>query len=224
MLGPLFSPEKSILVFDPLLPLALLLAVLLWKRLRAPVRAFAVTTWLLLLGYMVLYARYFTWAGDSAWGDRYISSAVEMAALLAVPLLLHYRRELGRAVWVGGLAVIAASLVIQVASLAFWLPLELYQIEDLGHDTSTILLRFRNIAALATGRPMPGGIDLPGAVTDPFDAMHIRTWNFMPSLMRHVGVAPLWVVHVLYAVWIAMAVALVWTLVRLWRVVAAPTK
>lgn len=219
MLGPLLSPEKSILVFDPLLPLGVVLTLLLWRRLSTEVRAFAVATWLLLLAYMVLYARYFTWAGDSAWGDRYISSAVELAALLAVPLLLRYRRELGRAVWSAGLAVVGASVVIQLASLAFWLPLELYQIDDLGRDAWTIPLRFRNIAALAMGRPMPGGIDRPGAVDDAYDALHIRTWNFMPSLLRHVGVAPLWVVHVLDAVWIGMAVALVWTLLRLWRAV-----
>ncbi len=219
LLGPLFSPEKSILVFDPLLPLAVVLTAVLWRRLSAAVRAFAVATWLLLLGYLVLYGRYFSWAGDAAWGDRYVSTAVEMVALLAVPLLLRYRRELGRVVWGAGLAVLVASVAIQLASVAFWLPLEIYQIEDIGRDTSVVLLRFKNIAALATGRRMPVGIDLPGAVEDAWDAMHVRTWNFMPSLMRHVGVAPLWVVHVLYAVWIAMAIALVWTLVRLWRVV-----
>jgi len=67
------------------------------------------------------------------------------------------------------------------------------------------------------GRPMPAGIDLPGAVTDPFDALHVRTWNFMPSLMRHVGVAPLWVVRAVDVVWVVMGVALVGVVVRMVR-------
>ena len=61
-----------------------------------------VTSLLLLLGYICFYARYTYWAGDFAWGDRYVSTAVEMAALLAVPLLLRYRGELSRWIWRGG--------------------------------------------------------------------------------------------------------------------------
>jgi hypothetical protein len=114
--------------------------------------------------------------------------------------------------------VVAVSAAIQAASLAFWLPLEIYQIDAMGHDAWTVALRFRNIRALATGRPMPAGIDLPGAVTDSWDALHVRTWNFMPSLMRHVDVAPLWVVRLLDVVWVVMAVALVVVVVRMARV------
>src|SRR5712691_9361525 len=41
VLGPLFKPEKSIFLFDPLLVLALVLVVLLWKRMSKEVRAYA---------------------------------------------------------------------------------------------------------------------------------------------------------------------------------------
>jgi hypothetical protein len=224
LLGPLFEPEKSIFVFDPLFGLALVLTVLLWRRMPAVVRAYAVAMLLLLAAYMVLYARYFAWAGDFAWGDRYISSVVEMFAMLAVPLLMRYRRELGSVVTACGWCVVAASVVIQAASLAFWLPLEIYQIDAMGHDAWTVALRFRNIWALASGRPMPAGIDLPGAVSDPFDALHVRTWNFMPALMRHVGVAPLWVVRLLDAVWAVMAVAFVCVVVRMVRLLRVPNQ
>jgi hypothetical protein len=142
---------------------------------------------------------------------------VELFAMLAVPLLLRYRRELGRVATACGWCVVAASVAIQAASLAFWLPLEIYQIDAMGHDAWTVALRFQNIWALAMGRPMPAGIDLPGAVTDSFDALHVRTWNFMPSLMRHVGVAPLWVTRVVDVVWMLMAVALAVVLVQLYR-------
>ena len=52
VLGALFKPEKSIFLFDPLLVLALVLLVLLWKRLAVEVRAYAVTSLLLLAGYI----------------------------------------------------------------------------------------------------------------------------------------------------------------------------
>jgi hypothetical protein len=220
LLGPLFEPEKSIFVFDPLFGLALLLTVVLWRRMSAVLRAFSVAMLVLLAAYMVLYARYFAWAGDFAWGDRYISSVVELFAMLAVPLLMRYGRELGRVVRVCGWCVVAASAAIQAAALAFWLPLEIYQVELMRHDAWTVALRFRNIWAMATGRPMPAGIDLPGVVPDSFDALHIRTWNFMPSLMRHVGVAPLWVVRVLDVMWVVMAAALVCVVVRMVRLEA----
>jgi hypothetical protein len=223
LLGPLLEPEKSIFVFDPLFGLVLVLTVVLWRRMTPVVRAYAVAMLVLLAGYMLLYARYFAWAGDFAWGDRYISTVVELFAMLAVPLLMRYGRELGRAVQVCAWGVVAASVVIQAASLAFWLPLEIYQIDAMGHDAWTVALRFRNIWALASGRPMPAGIDLPGAVEDSWDALHIRTWNFMPSLMRHVGVAPMWVVQLLDVVWVVMAVALVCVAVRMVRVLRRET-
>ncbi len=217
LLGPLFEPEKSILVFDPLFVLGLLLIVVLWKRISPAVRAYAVAMLVMLAMYILFYARYFAWAGDFAWGDRYISSVVELFALLAVPLLIQWRRELGRVVTTCGWCIVTASGAIQVASLAFWLPLEIYQIDAMGHDAWTVALRFRNIWAMATDRPMPAGIDLPGAVVDSFDALHVRAWNFMPSLMRHAGVAPMFAVRMLDVVWVLMAAALICLVVRMAR-------
>ena len=135
------------------------LLVLLWKRLAAEVRAYAVTSLLLLAGYISFYARYTYWAGDFAWGDRYVSTAVEMVALLAVPLLVRYRANLSPWIWRGAIVLLAVSFVIQVASLAFWLPLEIYQMETLGHPTFVIALRFKNIAAFALGKMDAWGLE-----------------------------------------------------------------
>ena len=211
----LFKPEKSIFLFDPLLVLALVLLVLLWKRLTTEVRAYAVTTLLLLAGYISFYARYTYWAGDFSWGDRYVASAVEMVALLAVPLLVRHRSNLNPWIWRGSLVLIAASLVIQIASLAFWLPLEYYQMETLGHPTFVIALRFKNIAGFALGKMDAWGLNTEEMTYDPWDYVHITTWNFLPFLLRRVGAAPRWIVDTALAVWIAGIAALVAVLVRL---------
>jgi hypothetical protein len=207
-LGSLFKPEKSIFLFDPLLVLAILLLVRLWKRLSPEVRAYGVTSLLLLLGYISFYARYTYWAGDFAWGDRYVATAVELVALIAVPLLLRYRENLSKWIWRAGMALIAVSLVIQVASLAFWVPLEIYQMETLGHPTFVIALRFKNIMAFALGKMDAWGLNNESMTQDAWDYVHITTWNFLPFLLRRVGAAPEWLVKAALAVWIAGIAAL----------------
>ena len=215
VLGALFKPEKSIFLFDPVLVLALFLLVILWKKLAVEVRAYAVTSILLLAGYMCFYARYTYWAGDFAWGDRYVSTAVEMVALLAVPLLLHYRAGLSPWIWRAAIVILVASLVIQVASLAFWLPLEIYQMETLGHPTYVIALRFKNIAAFALGKMDAWGLNTDEMSQDPWDYVHITTWNLFPFLLHRVGAAPIWVVEFAFAVWLAALAALAAVLARL---------
>jgi hypothetical protein len=224
ILGPLFAPEKSIFLFDPILLLMLLLAALLWKRLTPQIRAFLAATLLLLSAYIAFYASYIGWPGDFAWGDRYVSSAAELTTLLAIPLLLRHWKALGRTIRRIAVTIIAASIAIQCASLAFWLPLEIYQMETLGHPTSVVLLRFKNIAASALGRREAWGLSTPAMFEDPWDAAHITTWNFLPSLLRHIGAAPLWCVHILYGVWFAVAVALLFNSARLIRVVCGPVQ
>ncbi|HSY89954.1 MAG TPA: hypothetical protein VK812_01200 [Candidatus Binatus sp.] len=221
-LGALFKPEKSIFLFDPLLVLALVLLALLWKRLGPEVRAYAVTSLLLLLAYISFYARYTYWAGDHAWGDRYVSTAAEVVALIAVPLLIRYRANLNLWVWRSAIALIAVSLAIQIASLAFWLPLEIYQMETLGHPTFVIALRFKNIAAFALGKMDAWGLNTEAMNQDPWDHVHITTWNLFPFLLHRVGAAPAWVVEMAFAVWVSALAALTAVLYRLRRTLHRP--
>ncbi|MGA8537937.1 MAG: hypothetical protein WB566_00475, partial [Terriglobales bacterium] len=214
-LGPLLQPEKSIFLFDPLLLLAIFLLAWLWRRLTPEVRAYGATSLLLLVGYISFYARYTYWAGDFAWGDRYISTTVELATLLAVPLLFHHRETLGKAIWRAGCVLIAASVVIQLASLAFWLPLEIYQEETFGHPTFVIALRFKNIVAFALGKMDAWRLTTPAMTQDPWDYVHISTWNFLPFVLRRVGVAPDWVVDLTLIIWLAGIGALGPALLRL---------
>jgi hypothetical protein len=85
-----------------------------------------------------------------------------------------------------------------------------------------VFLRFKNIAAFVLHRREAWGLNTPAMFQDSWDAMHITTWNFLPSLLRHVGQAPLWAVHVLYGVWAAAGLAFLLTSVRLLRVLTHP--
>ena len=215
VMGALFKPEKSIFLFDPLLVLTLLLIALLWKRLGTEVRAYIIASLLLLIGYICFYARYTYWAGDFSWGDRYVSSAVQMVALVSLPMLLRYRANLGRWVWIVGMIFIAISFIIQLASLAFWLPLEIYQMETLGHPTFVIALRFKNIVAFALDKMNAWGLDTEAMHQDPWDYVHITTWNFLSFLLRRVGAAPGWVIDTTFAIWGIALAALAGVLFRL---------
>lgn len=219
-LGALLSPEKSIFLFDPLLVLMILLTAVSWKRFSPVVKAYLITGGLLLMAYLAFYARYTVWSGDFAWGDRYVSTAVELSALLAIPLLLRQRRESGKPVWIAGISLLVISTVIQLASLAFWLPLEIYQMETLGHPTFVIALRLQNIAAFALGKMNAWGLNNRAMGEDPWDYLHITTWNFLPFLLKRSGVAPAWAVNSVCAIWSACLAALAAVLWRLRTVLA----
>jgi hypothetical protein len=218
VMGALVTPEKSIFLYDPLIILAILLFVILWRRLSPELRAYAITSLLLLAVYVSFYARYAYWSGDFAWGDRYVSTTVELVALLAVPLLMRYRADLSRWFWSAGLVLIAASFIIQIASLAFWVPLEIYQMETLGHPTFVIGLRFKNIVAFELGKMNAWGLNTDSMRQDPWDYVHITTWNFLSFLLWRVGAAPEWVVKTAFAIWIAGIGALALALIHLRQV------
>ena len=222
--GALFTPEKSIFLFDPLLLLTILVVLAAgWKSLSPTLKAYLATSLVLLFAYICFYARYTVWSGDSAWGDRYVSSAAQLVAFVSVPLLMRLRTTVAPAVWRIGLAMIALSATVQLASLAFWLPLEIYQMTTLGHPTFVVGLRFKNIAAFALGKMEAWGLTNSDMLTDPWDYVHITTWNFLPFVLRRVGEAPAWVVHFAFAVWTTGIVALAWVLLQLRAVLIGPT-
>ena len=206
--GAFFKPEKSIFLFDPLLVLTLLLAVRVWKHFQPEIRAYLIAFAALTLAYASFYARYTDWAGDFAWGDRYASTPVEIVAFIAVPLLIRHRADVGRAVWRWGLAIMAASVVVQLASVMFWCPLEIYQMETLGHPTFVIALRLKNIAAFALGKMDQWGLNNDAMKEDPWDYVHITTYNFLPFLLARVGATARWLVDLVTALWFALLAAL----------------
>ncbi len=207
ILGPLISPEKSIFLFDPLLILALLLALFLWPRLAPEIQAYFLAGFVLIALYIVFYATYFDWSGDFAWGDRYAATAVQLVAFISVPLLLRHRADMGRLLWTTGIALVAASVLIQIASVMFWCPLEIYQIETLGHPTFVIGLRFKNIAGFLLGKMDAWGLNNEAMTEDPWDYVHITTFNFLPFVLRRIGQAPRWLIDAVGGMWLALVAA-----------------
>ena len=214
-LGPLISPEKSIFLFDPLVVLTIIVAAFGWKYFSPATKSYVIAAFLLMLGYICLYARYTVWSGNFAWGDRYVSTAAEMAAFISVPLLLKFRTQVCKPVWIVGIFLILTSLIIQLASLAFWLPLEIYQGDDLGHPQWIIWLRFKNIVAFAFGKMDAWGLNTDSMTYDQWDYQHLTCWNFLPFVLRRIGAAPKWVVDLAFAAWYAVITGLTYALFKM---------
>ena len=215
--GPFLSPAKSIFLFDPLLVLTIIVAAILWKKFRPEIRAYLLAFAVLLVGYICLYARFTDWTGNSAWGDRYVSTSAQILAFISVPLFLRHRADLPSAVRALAATLAGVSALVQAASVAFWCQLEIDQIDPLGHPVFLIGLRFRNIVAFALRKATQWGLMSPDMTDDAWDYVHITTWNFLPFLLKRVGAAPSWVVDLLTAIWFAALAALLGLLFLIFR-------
>ena len=81
-----------------------------------------------------------------------------------------------------------------------------------------IALRFKNIVAFALGKMDAWGLNTVAMTQDPWDYVHITTWNFLPFLLKRSGFAPAWVVRCAFALWFAAIAALGCALWRLARI------
>jgi len=213
--GPLITPEKSIFLFDPLIILTLVLALLLWKHMRAQTKAWVLATGSLLCGHIVFYARYFDWSGDFAWGDRYLSMPVELLAMMAIPLLLRHRGKLRAVAWGTAWGVVTASVVVQLASVIFWHPLEVYQVMTMGHPTFVVGLRFKNIAADILGKYEQWGLTNDWMWSDSWQRFHSTTPYFTPFMLWRDGSVQAGTAHALMAAWFLVLAALIGVLLQL---------
>jgi len=153
-LGALFSKDKSILLFDPLLIVLIVLAIWKWRELSRELRIIVALFAALALIYIASAAKYVAFGGDVAWGDRYVLLPVQLLCLFAVPLLLSKSRALpAGARYVLG-SVVAAAFVLQAASTMIAPNLEVEQ-RKLGFDRGVVVNRAINLEQIALDREDP---------------------------------------------------------------------
>jgi hypothetical protein len=148
--GTLFSPDKSILLFDPLLLVLLALVLWKWHSIKRPVRLTLAWLAVLLLLYTVTYARYFDFGGDVAWAHRFVSLPVQLLAMFAVPLLITLAADLPKMLRSAAWVLVCASIVLQAASTTLAPNVEVVQRER-GYDNGVIVNRAINLVQLARG-------------------------------------------------------------------------
>ncbi len=218
ILGALFSPAKSIFLYDPLLVPCLILGVVLWRKLHPFLK------WYLAVGVMNLglhllaYSRFVFWHGDAAWGARYHVTSVH---LLLLPLLalfaqrLLYSRRLKA--WVmRGLIVLA--IAIQLASVA--MPRQMEETQTLvGAPGSRLQFRLAqrviNIACLANSSISTRcSSELPPKISNylkEYNSITFLPFSFSQQAIKNPALAP--IARVLFVIWVVIvAIAVVSTL------------
>jgi hypothetical protein len=128
----LFSPEKSIFIYDPLLIVLGLTVLIRHFRLDTirgenQKKAFVLSGVVCLLIYLVGYSKVEFWGGDDAWAARYHTSPVQLLCLLAVPLFLEIAPRLNMLARVGIKSLIGLACFFQLCSIVFWVSLEIQQ-------------------------------------------------------------------------------------------------
>ena len=89
ILKTLFSPEKSLFLYDPLFLPCLLLLILCWKFLSGYVRWYVVTAIAGLILHLCLYSRTNDWLIHPDWGARYHITSVHLLLIPLIPLLVR---------------------------------------------------------------------------------------------------------------------------------------
>jgi hypothetical protein len=216
LLGPFLTPEKSVFLFDPMILVTLGISVLLWKRLAPQVRAYVAASAVLLSMYVLFYAKLIFWSGDFAWGDRYITTPVELLALISVPLMLRHRSDLKPMSLRLAQAILVLSVAIQAESTVFWHCLELYQMKTRQPPTFVVGLRLLNIVAVATDHSEDWGLNNEYTLLS--DPVRNDTPYFWPFLVRRTQLFPPPVGTILISAW-GLLLVLFWiSLGALWRV------
>jgi hypothetical protein len=118
ILGVLFSPAKSIFLYDPLLLPCLLAIVFTWKHLAQFVRWYIALAVLDLLLHIGLTSRLDFWQGDWSWAARYHVTSVQLLLLPVLPQLVQQataRRK--KTAWLVRMCLVVA-VVMQALAVA----------------------------------------------------------------------------------------------------------
>jgi hypothetical protein len=127
ILGVLFSPAKSIFIYDPLLLPCLALGFSLWRKLSPEMKWYLITGILNLSLFIIMTSRLHFWHGDWGWGARYHVTSVHLLLIpligLFVESLLSIKRPLKKLFQI----ILAVAIVVQIASIAMPTGLEVIQ-------------------------------------------------------------------------------------------------
>jgi hypothetical protein len=124
ILGALFSPAKSLFVYDPLILPCLVAGFIVWKHLSRMVRWVTLLALLDLALHLGLTSKLDFWHGDWAWGSRYHLTSIHLLLAALLPVLIQ--RMLTLSTWRASLIVLMVlfSIGVQLVSVAMPADLE----------------------------------------------------------------------------------------------------
>ena len=154
ILGVLFSPAKSIFIYDPLLIPGMILVFMLRKKLSPYIIIYIITATLNLAFFTVLTSKLEFWHADAAWGARYQVTSVDLLLIPLVAILLqHLFSVRGWRSWIIK-SLLTLAIVTQILSVTLlfgvepaqgeFLPLESRYLQfRLGQRVSNIICQIK---------------------------------------------------------------------------------
>lgn len=133
ILGPLFSLEKSIFIYDILLLPGLLLLVLKWNKISNPFRITVIAAISMFLANLAMYGNFDSWGGDAAWGARYHVTPIHILLLLLIALMTrtvlvldrrHAKRHFVQCIYA---CCFSVAIALQVSAISLPYTLEITQ-------------------------------------------------------------------------------------------------
>jgi hypothetical protein len=117
ILGVLFSPAKSLFIYDPLLLPCLIVGAIAWKYLNPYVRWLSVVALINLVLHIILMSKLYFWHADMSWAARYHVSSVHLILVALLPVLLQRIFNARKAWAFAGAALLIGSVMLQVLAV-----------------------------------------------------------------------------------------------------------
>jgi len=119
ILGVLFSPAKSIFIYDPFLLPCLVLGIILFNKLTPYIRIYFISSIFALVFHIILTSKLDFWHGDGSWAARYHVTSVQLLLLPLIALLILEMLSVNRLKrWLIS-SLVVLSILVQFASLVF---------------------------------------------------------------------------------------------------------
>ena len=191
--GALIKPDRSVLVFDPVLLSIPFIGLTIKSEPSNKARTLLVCSMGMLVAHAVFYARYYDWFGGACWGDRFCANDAALASFVALvlaalnwPLLSAARRRLV-------CLTIAAASLVQLVSVPLWYVVEEDQMAKSPGTAPQLVWRLMNLKSYILGS-LPAELNRIGMTA------HSSRLNFLPfAASEHV---PARVAQALLVVWL----------------------
>jgi hypothetical protein len=207
--GPLVSPNRSVLLFDPLAlaGIALFGWAIATRRLSQSVTAVLAAFGVGLLARLVFYAKYAHWAGGTSWSNRFTLTPLQLALLFVVPTFLVMRKHLSRTVRGAFIATLALAGALQLSSILVNPDLENIQSQCDERPLLAIPHRVLNVTRVLSNVD-PDDLSRHGCVPEEFRRPNLLPWGNARELPNSLRRGALFAWLVLFFAWVASLVSL----------------
>lgn len=189
LLAPLFYPEKSIFLYDPLLLPCLIILFVCWKFLSLEIKWYLIAGVLNFLLHLYIYSWTTDWIKQGQWGVRYHITSVHLLLVPLIPLLIRgatrqikKNANLSKKIvsWFAKLIIILAVL-LQFLSIALPFNFEKNQ-QELGVGSRfRIVQRVNNIVYILSENPK---FNMQISKTVELSPQLNSNWGFLPFRLK----------------------------------------